>query len=318
MAPPQWETSSDVIGAGEDDRASSAGRPAAAGRTRWLPLGLAFVVGIVVGAAGWDRVREFWDERSRRSAVSVAAELGTVFGPARSEGERTISVVARLRNSGPLPIEIVDLRLDIPGLEAPPGARPTSLTLQPGRTESLRFARVLRCEELAVAGDEPLIVRARTADGRVREQRLVLTEDVRRIGDFAKAQCERRDLDQISFFIGDTDWTAASWERRQRVVRSTLAVSAATQATITGIDSDVFGWEAEADDLPVSLTPDIRQNILIVWRIEDCSGARRFELSELRVEVLGLRAGGRQLITEVPVDQALVTQLGRLLDSECA
>ena len=317
MTPAPRHGASDLIGAGDDDRDAPAGHPA--GARRWLPLGIAFALGIVVGAAGWDRWRDISEERARRSAVTIDAELGTVFGPATNEGERTLSVVARLRNTGPLPVEVVQIDLDISGLVTPPGSRPAALTLQPGTTESLRFARILRCEELAVVGDEPLVLRARTADGGLRERRLVLRDDVLRLGQFARLQCERRDLDQSSSFLVSLGWTGVTWDRRARAVRSgfTAAPVPPTGATITRIESPNLGWTAEAERLPIDVAPGSRRTIQVVWRVADCVAARRLELSQQRLEVSGQRPGGRELTADVAIDVQLIAQLGRLLDSEC-
>jgi hypothetical protein len=196
MSAAQRDGAHDVIGAGADADEPSWGSGRPVGGRRWLPLGLAFVLGVVVGAAGWDRWRDFAEDRARESAFAVAAEFGTVFGPAANqgelnEGELMVSIMVRLRNTGPLPVEIVEVDLDVPGLAPLPGVRPATLTLLPDRTEIVRFARILRCEELAVTGDEPLVVRARTADGRLREKQLELGADMQRIGDFARSQCER-------------------------------------------------------------------------------------------------------------------------------
>jgi hypothetical protein len=318
VTPPLRQGNSDVIGAGDDrDRAAPATGPA--GAWRWVPLCVAFALGIAVGAAGWDRWRDISEERSRRSAVTIAAELGTVFGPATNQGERTISMVARLRNTGPLPVEVVRIGLDVPGLVIPPGSTQAALTIQPGTTESLRFARILRCEELAVVGDEPLVLLAKTADGRTRERRLVLRDAVLRIGQFARRQCERRDLDLSSSFLGSLDWTGVTWDRRARVVRTafTVAPVAGAGATITGVESPTLGWTVAAEGLPIEVAPRTRGTVEVVWRVADCVSAQRLDLAEQRLEVLGQRLGGRALSTEVPVDAQLAAQLGRLLDSEC-
>jgi hypothetical protein len=190
MGSPNWQDAADIIGAGDDGRPPP---PGPAARQRWLPSGLAFTLGVLVGAAGWERWRDFADERARRSAVAVVAELGAVFGPAANEGTQTISVIARLGNRGPLPVDVLGMELDLPGLVTPPGATASTVTLAPGATASVRFARILRCEELAVVGDEPLVVRVRTANGGVHDRRFVLTDDVLRIGELGRSQCERRD-----------------------------------------------------------------------------------------------------------------------------
>jgi hypothetical protein len=186
-SPHHRQETADIIGAGDDELAPRSGLAAA--RRRWLPIGLAFTVGVLVGAAGWDRWRDFSDERARRSAVALAADLSVVSGHATNEGDPTISVVAQLGNSGPLPVDVLSVGLDPPGLVKQPGAAVSTVTLEPGMTRSVQFVRSIRCEELAVADDEPLVVRVRTADGHVRERRLVLTDDVLRIAELAKAQC---------------------------------------------------------------------------------------------------------------------------------
>jgi hypothetical protein len=314
------EGSGEVIGTGEDDDRAWPARQST-GRRRWLAFGLVFALGVVVGAAGRDRWRDISDERSRRSAVTVAADLGAVFGPAINGGERTISVVARLRNTGPLPVEVIDLQLHIPGLDAPAGASilPATLTLEPGATETMRLARILRCEELAVTGDEPLVIRARTADGGVRERRIALTDDVVRLGEFVRSQCERRDLDQSSAFLGSVGWTKATWNRADRVVRSNLTVQPVQSAgaTVTAVDSASPGWTADGGGLPIEVPPDTRHPVTVVWRVADCVMARQLELSRLRLDVTGRRTGGRELTTSVRIEPLLADQMARLLESQC-
>lgn len=253
-------------GEGEGDEESGRAAPS---WQRWAGLGVALLVGAVVGVVAnnaRDEAAEYGEIDLVRGTVEV--EYGS---PLSSDTQRlSVNIV----NSGPRVIEILSIEVD--GFRTATGGSDTRpVTAEPGEWVrvvanveadcEIRPPGTLQARVRTGAGEQTVVV-----DGQPGDNQLVWAW---------QGGCES--TNGTGVYIGDSR-TISSDASGARIL---LPVSNGTDGplTVTGMETTTPGYAMTADALPLDIASEATERVETVWTVTDCEDAAR--LSEATVAV---------------------------------
>jgi hypothetical protein len=297
-------------------------------RARWREsarrggaLAVAFVVGVAIGAYGWDG----WQDRQAREAERSRVDLALVsasFAYPEPGREPLTLINIRVENRGSLPVTVLGAEMPRTGV-AIEGITPQVL---PRRDVAwLRLPVRFDCTVVSGTALPPTVtIQVRTADGRKRQQDVPLAESAPTWWEMRGVACRPPSPGDLLMpvYTGDVDERAVSPERRR--FRTYFSIGTKQRGPwsvrIAGVNADIPGISAvtgSAGGFPVVITTGQGQRLPVTWEVTDCRYT--FPLTERMISVILYASMGDRTPEEVWVSHSsgFAEDITRLREGVC-
>ncbi|HJY26312.1 MAG TPA: hypothetical protein VJ649_11620 [Actinomycetes bacterium] len=308
-----------------DDRSERAPRRRSPLRIRiprsWLtnlrsvaPLAIAFVVGLVIGGAGWNEWQAQRAVAAARGAVSFTAELSSA--DATSNG---IEAYVRLTNNGTEPVIIDELELSNSAVRSSTRRNAEPIEALPDNFALSRLFVEMDCD-LQMSSETTVAIRVRTVDGVARSATLPVEDDDNLLDNALYTLCP--DPNE-SFVPLDVTYSGASSivDEGGPALRMAISLSTFTPVEVTVLTMRAASnkLSVTVDGLPVEVTPDGQSSwtVTATWRVLDCQ-----DVEDLRYEGFGFvveaqRPGGIVITLRVPPHPNLALDVAKFANDTC-
>lgn len=302
--------------AGEDvedqDVSFRSHRPTLPRRTP-VPLALAFLLGGLAGALGWDT----WQEQRAMATAKATVDLSARLRNVTTAGESTPDqAYVQLENVGPETVRIEEMAIAGPGYVRPSDVSIPPLEIMPEQSATKRIAFDIAC------GDFPDVtaqvqLQVRTADGRSRPVLLPLLDEQRHLRQTRTAVCRRETQLHVSVSGGEAGTVIEQPDRVLRVPVWIQSHSTGT-TTITSIRAASPQLDATAEGLPLEILGNLYSWTFVNWRVLDCTGATSLDFEDFGLAVSGRQADGPVLESTVPLDPDLALDVSAFVTETCS
>lgn len=288
---------------------------------RWLtklrsiaPLAIAFVVGLVLGGAGWNEWQAQREVAAARSAVSFTAELSSA--DATSTG---IEAYVRLTNNGTEPVVIDELELSNTAVLSSSRRNTEPIEALADKFALSRLFVEVDCDPEALS-ETTVAMRVRTVDGVARSATIPVEDDSGLLDNALLTLCP--DPDE-PFLPLDVAYSGASSIVDEGGPALRMAISL---TTYTPVDVTVLTMSASSDKLsvtvdglPVEMTRGGQSSFTrtATWRVLDCQDIEDLRYEDLGFVVEAQRPGGRVISLFSPPNPNLALDVSKFANDTC-
>jgi hypothetical protein len=281
------------------------------------PVLMAFVIGAVVGGAGWNEWAAQRDSAAARSAVSFTAQMASAGPNASGSG---IQAFVRLTNTGSETILIDEVEMRGAAVQSSSRRGTEPIEAKPDDDVTMRLSVEVDCS-VRTASEATVSVRVRTADGVARAAELPIDDDNGHLRHTTSTVCPDPndafipvsvEYYGMSSVVDDggralrVPVTVGVWTPVDVVLLTMRPVSNRLSVSVEGLPLQISrGSEAS---LPLLTT---------TWRVLDCRDADALRFEALGVVIEAQRPGGNVITTRVQSEPNLALELAKFIGDTC-
>lgn len=278
------------------------------------PLAIAFVVGLVIGGAGWNEWQAQRAVAAARSAVSFTAKLTSA--DATSSG---IEAYVRLTNTGTETVIIDELELSNTAVLSSSRRDSEAIEALPDGVALSRLFVEVECG-LQASSETAVAMRVRTVDGVTRSATLPVEDGDRVLENAVYSLCPDPNEPFVPLDVGYSG-ASSIVDEGGPALRMAISVSsyAPVEVTVLAMRASSNKLSVTVDGLPAEISPAGQSSFTLTatWRVLDCQ-----DVEDLRYEAFGFvveaqRPGGRVIPTQLTAHPNLALDVAKFANNTC-
>jgi hypothetical protein len=288
---------------------------------RWLtklrsiaPLAIAFVLGLVLGSAGWNEWHAQREVAAVRSAVSFTAKMSSAN--ATSSG---IEAYVRLTNIGTETVVIDELEFTASAIQSSSRQDAEPIEALPDKNVTSRLFLLVDCTVRASV-EATLSMRVHTVDGAARSATLPIEDDDGILDNAMYTLCPDPNDGFIPVNVAYNGASSVVVDSGP-ALRMPISLSTWTplDVTVLSMRPSSNKLSVSIEGLPLELTHEEMGTTVLnaTWRVLDCRYAGNLRYEALGFVIEAQRPGGVVITTSVMPDPNIALDLAKFVSDTC-